>query len=203
RWVPPRPSWAFPPSTWPRRSPAGSFYSHAGCGRPLPLAGRGNELVARADIISPEHAPSTDTKKQRAGTGPARKRLDWKRWCGTSVPNARGVRHLFPVRQAFGDDLGRLHRRLAQRRIFHDLTLHGAPLVAQHAAPRPPLADQRVDLLPRGAGYPLQRRADIAGDHLAVGLRRPPQSGDVAAYEFADFPFHGRFRRLVHLGRLT
>ena len=58
---------------------------------------------------------------------------------------------------------------------------------------------QSVDLLHRGAGHPLQQRADIVGHHLAFGFRRPAQRGDVPANELANFSFHRTLRRLVEL----
>src|SRR3982074_2854717 len=94
--------WAFPPSTWPRGSGwRGLFRLRAIAEKP----GGGRRTLSNA--------------KKRAGPRPARE-------CRESGPpgliaQARGVRHLFPAGQAFGDDLGRLQRRLAQGGILDDL----------------------------------------------------------------------------------
>ena len=120
------------------------------------------------------------------------------------VAQARRVRHLLPVRQALGDDLRRLQRRLAQGRIFDDLALHAGRLVVQHVAQGLQLGDELVDLLHRRSRHPLQQRADIARDHFTVVLRLPPKAGcNVAPHEIPDFPFHCRFHRSVELGGLT
>src|SRR5215510_253160 len=119
------------------------------------------------------------------------------------VPDAWSVRHLFPVRQAFRDDLSRLHGGLAQGRVLDDLTLHAGAFGGQHLTQRLQLADQLVDLLHRGAGHALQQRADITRDHLALALRLTPKGGNVAPHELADFPFHRRFHPRLVVGRLT
>src|ERR1700747_2428038 len=52
------------------------------------------------------------------------------------IGRRRRVGGFFPLNQAFGDDLRRLQRRLAQGRVFDDLALHARglalQLVAQH-----------------------------------------------------------------------
>src|SRR5262245_30579409 len=121
-----------------------------------------------------------------------------------SVAQARRVRHLLPLRQAFGDDLRRLHGGLAQGGVFDDLALHARGLGLQHVAQGLQLADELLDLLHRRACYPLQQLPDICGYHLAVALRLPPQAGrNVAAHEVADFPFHFRLPRRLDVGGLT
>src|SRR5215467_10533766 len=131
---------------------------------------------------------------------PAR-RSKW--WIRASVAKTRGVGHLFPMGQAFRDDLGRLQRRLAQGRVFDDLALHARGFALQRITQRLQLGDELVDFLHRRPCYPLQELVDVVGDQFAVALRLAPNAHDVAADEFADFPFHFRFRRGVDFGGLT
>src|SRR5215467_4865297 len=131
---------------------------------------------------------------------PAR-RSKW--WIRASVAKTRGVGHLFPMGQAFRDDLGRLQRRLAQGRILDDLALHARGLALQRVAQRLQLSDEFVDLLHRSPCHSLQQLVDVVGDQLAVALRLAPNAHNVAAHEFADFPFHFRLRRGLDFGGLT
>src|SRR5262245_37522523 len=174
-----RPSWAFPPSTWPRWLLAGGAFFIASGSR------------SRATALC---------KKKRAG----RSRRDLA--CGDyapSVPQARGVGNLFPMGQAFRDDLGRLQGRLAQGRVLDDLALHARGLALQRIAQRLQLGDELVDFLHRRPCYPLQELVDVVGHQVAVALRLAPNAHYVAADEFADFPFHFRFRRGLDFGGLT
>src|SRR5438128_1554427 len=143
---------------------------------------------------------SSPQKKKRAG----RSRRDLA--CGDyapSVPQARGVGNLFPMGQAFRDDLGRLQRRLAQGGVFDDLALHARGLALQRITQRLQLGDELVDFLHRRPCYPLQELVDVVGHQFAVALRLAPNAHYVAADEFADFPFHFRFRRGLDFGALT
>src|ERR1700716_854542 len=74
-----------------------------------------------------------------------------------SVAQAGRVGDLFPMRQALGDDLRRLHGRLAQGRVFDDLTLDAGAFGGQHLTQRLQLAAELVDLLHRGPRHPLQQ----------------------------------------------
>src|SRR5262249_34774781 len=92
-------------------------------------------------------------QKKRAG----RSRRDPA--CGDyapSVPQAGGVGNLFPMGQAFRDDLGRLQRGLAQGRVLDDLALHARGLALQRITQRLQLGDELVDFLHRRPCYPLQ-----------------------------------------------
>src|SRR5258705_8133232 len=100
-----------------------------------------------------------------------------------------------PVRKALGDDLGRLHRRLAQVRVFGDLALNARPFLMQQFAQLLQLADQAVDLLHRRTGNALQQRADVMRDQFAVVLRRTAQGLSVTADELADLAFNAAVAR--------
>src|SRR5262249_12274286 len=76
-------------------------------------------------------------------------------------------------------------------------------LALQRVAQRLQLADQLVDLLHRSPGHALEQLVDIVGDEIAVALRLAADADNVAADEFADFPFDFRLRRRVDFGGLT
>jgi hypothetical protein len=104
--------------------------------------------------------------------------------------NAGPFGYTFPIAQAFRDDLGGLHGRPTQARVFDDLALHALALLMQPFAQCLKLADEPVDFLDRTRRYALKQRADIVRHDLAVILRVLSQAGDVAAHKFSDFPFH-------------
>src|SRR5262245_25372938 len=151
------------------------------------------------------HSASSDalcpgmTKK----SAPAEAGATWQVVVRASVAKTRGVGHLFPMGQAFRDDLGRLQRRLAQGRILDDLALHARGLALQRVAQRLQLSDEFVDFLHRSPCHSLQQLVDVVGNQLAVALRLAPNAHNVAAHEFADFPFHFRLRRGLDFGGLT
>src|SRR6516165_7585082 len=122
---------------------------------------------------------------------------DHERRLGSVVTHAR------PARQAFCNDPGRLHGGLTQGSVLDDLALHARAFVLQHLPQRLQLGDQLVELLHRGAGHALAQVADIARYHFAVVLGLPPLGCNVAADEFADFPFHLRLDCLAGLNRFV
>src|SRR5262249_41606151 len=147
-----RPSWAFPPSTGPRwLPPAGPF-----------------------SICEWFRVAASDLPKRSAPAAAGARRSKW--WIRASVAKTRGVGHLFPMGQAFRDDLGRLQRRLAQGRILDDLALHARGLALQRVAQRLQLSDEFVDFLHRSPCYPLQELVDVVGNQLAIALRLAPNA---------------------------
>jgi hypothetical protein len=133
--------WAFPPSTWPRGSGLRGLFRLS--------TGSRTKFAARADSIQRDALRSRRAFPGAKSSAPARRpaRNIVRAGGPASVAQARRVRHLFPARQAFGDDLGRLQRRLAQGGILDDLALYPRALVLQHVTQRLQLGDELVDLL--------------------------------------------------------
>src|SRR5712691_2060826 len=150
---------------------------------------QGRRLVRRARLVA------INTSRHRHGA-PTRTSND-----ECSLTDHRSVRNLSPMVQTLRDDLRRLHRRLAQARVFDNLALHALALVMQSVAQYLKVADEPVDFPDRVRRYALQQRADIVRHSRAVILRLPRQAGDVAAQKFTDLPFHSIHP--LQLGGLT
>src|SRR6476619_791264 len=146
---------------------------------PLPLVWRGWGVGVHRRITAPppprRFAPTLPTSgrvgpsaRQRRASGANKTRVKenarrlGRRAATLAVVNslvaqARRVGHLLPVRQAFGDDLRRLQRRLAQACVFDDLALHPRGLALQRVAQGLQLGDESVDFLHRGARHAPQQ----------------------------------------------
>src|SRR5882672_7912982 len=113
-----------------------------------------------------------------------------------------GLGSLSPVRQALGDDPGRLQGGLRQGRIFDDLAFDARALALQRLAQDLELDDDLVEGLDRVARHPAQQEAETVLHHVAIllRLRLPWPRRRLAAAELAGW--RCRPRRPVELGGL-
>ena len=104
-----------------------------------------------------------------------------------AIACAVGVWSFVQMRQAFDDDFGRLHRRLAQFRILDDFALHARAFADQIFASPLEQNDKIIDLLQRTLGYLLRHCGHMACKIIA---RRPPPRDKLAGgNDLANFPF--------------
>src|SRR5712675_1306222 len=91
--------------------------------------------------------------------------------------------------QAVGEDLGRLHRGLAEARIAHDLARHAVAIMLELLAQHLELGDQLVDLVDRIERDALQQQTKIV-DHtfavVAVVGNLPSWLRDVATHQLTN-----------------
>src|SRR5712691_6032667 len=127
------------------------------------------------------------------------------RWTSRAQPMLRadargGLGGLSPLRQALGDDPGRLQGGLRQGRIFDDLAFDARALALQRLAQDLELDDDIVEGLDRVARHPTQQKAETVLHDVAILLRLPPPRRKLAAAELAGL--RCRPRRSVELGGL-
>src|SRR5262249_4820455 len=102
---------------------------------------------------------------------------------------ARAVDRALPLRYALGDDLGRLHRRVAQLHVAGNLALDTVALAAQEVAQPLQLRDQLLDFQHRRTRYTLNQRIDLPGALIPAleDRQRPTRRGKFLTHEAADF----------------
>src|SRR5437764_2920383 len=95
------------------------------------------------------------------------------------------LRLVLAIGQSISEDLGGLHRGLAEARIAHDLTRHALAVMLELLAQHLELADQLVDLVDRIKRDALQQQTKIV-DHtfavVAVVGDLPPRLRDIATH---------------------
>src|SRR5262249_57275541 len=110
-------------------------------------ADRDRRAAARARTLGTAALKRDDFSSNRyPALGP-----HWWGWPGSrrSLAGIGPAGNVPPVGQAFCDDPGRLHRRLAAAREFHDVALDAVGLVLQSHLQHFQLLDEPVDLMHR------------------------------------------------------